>query len=604
MTSASAPVPSMLRSRSASRGRKVRNHLATGLIVAAVVVALVPLYYVVAFVIGKGGSVFGWSFLTHDPPILDQLSGGGMLPAIVGTLVITGAATAMAVPLGILGAIYLNEYGQRGRLARLIRFLAEIMIGVPSIVMGLFIFTVWVLHFKNQTAFAGTLALGCLMLPIVIRTSEEMLRLVPDELREGSSRARQSQGAHHPHRRPARRRPRNRQRGAARRGPGRRRDRTAAVHHRDRHVHEHQPLPRPEHGPVGPDLPQCDIPVRRRPAARLRGGADPGTAGVHVHGAVPARDHDLRPPIVRCWSVTMDTARVRATPSPATTVAPVLTRPPAERPDVTGDAPAPRPDERQIVFDLAGVEVRYHGVSAVHNVNLAVAAREITAFIGPSGCGKTTVLRSLNRMHDITPGAEVLGRITYHGEDLYGPRVDVAEVRRRIGMVFQKPNPFPKSIHDNVAYGPRINGRKRGELDDLVESALRRAALWDEVKDKLKHSALGLSGGQQQRMCIARALAVEPDVVLMDEPCSALDPIATARIEDLMQELKHDYTLVIVTHNMQQAARASDRTAFFTAEVDDAGRRVGCLVEFDSTEQLFTQPSDQRTEGYITGRFG
>ena len=225
----------------------------------------------------------------------------------------------------------------------------------------------------------------------------------------------------------------------------------------------------------------------------------------------------------------MDTARVRVTPSPAATVAPVLTRPPAERPDVTGDAPAPGFDERQIVFDLIGVEVRYHGVSAVHNVNLAVAAREITAFIGPSGCGKTTVLRSLNRLHDITPGAEVFGRVTYHGEDLYSPRVDVAEVRRRIGMVFQKPNPFPKSIHDNVAYGPRINGRKRGELDDLVESALRRAALWDEVKDKLKHSALGLSGGQQQRLCIARALAVEPDVVLMDEPCSALDPIATTR---------------------------------------------------------------------------
>jgi phosphate transport system ATP-binding protein len=286
------------------------------------------------------------------------------------------------------------------------------------------------------------------------------------------------------------------------------------------------------------------------------------------------------------------------------TVDPVLTRPPAAKRDASSDDLMPEPEERQIVFDLNGVEVRYHGATAVRDVNLKIAAKEITAFIGPSGCGKTTVLRSLNRMHDLTPGAEVLGQVTYHGEDMYASGVDVAEVRRRIGMVFQKPNPFPKSIHDNIAYGPRINGRKRGEIGDLVEAALTRAALWDEVKDKLRQSALGLSGGQQQRLCIARALAVEPDVVLMDEPCSALDPIATGRIEDLMQELKTNYTLVIVTHNMQQAARASDRTAFFTAAVDEHGHRSGELVEFDTTKQLFTQPEDSRTEGYITGRFG
>ncbi len=300
----------------------------------------------------------------------------------------------------------------------------------------------------------------------------------------------------------------------------------------------------------------------------------------------------------------MELSTVRRTPETTTTVTNVLTRPPAETQRAAGSGPVPSPEGRDVVFDLADVEVRYSGVTAVQGVNLQVSAHEITAFIGPSGCGKTTVLRALNRLHDITPGAVVLGRITYQGEDLYSPKVDVAEVRRRIGMVFQKPNPFPKSIHDNVAYGPKINGRKRGEIGDLVERALRQAALWDEVKDKLKKSALGLSGGQQQRLCIARAIAVQPDVILMDEPCSALDPIATARIEDLMQELKPDYTIVIVTHNMQQAARASDRTAFFTADVDDAGRRVGRLVEFDATEQLFTQPSDPRTEGYITGRFG
>jgi phosphate transport system ATP-binding protein len=274
-------------------------------------------------------------------------------------------------------------------------------------------------------------------------------------------------------------------------------------------------------------------------------------------------------------------------------------------PDHHDEAADELPEQhREVVFELSDLQVSYSGHVAVRQVALDISAKEITAFIGPSGCGKTTVLRTLNRMHDITPGAVVSGTVRYHGEDLYGPKVDSAEVRRRIGMVFQKPNPFPKTIFDNVAYGPKLNGRKRSEMHDIVEHALTRAALWDEVKDKLKHSGLSLSGGQQQRLCIARALAVEPDVVLMDEPCSALDPIATARIEDLMEELKRDFTIVIVTHNMQQAARVSDRTAFFTAEVDDEGRRVGRLVEYDVTEKLFTAPSDPRTEGYITGRFG
>jgi len=271
------------------------------------------------------------------------------------------------------------------------------------------------------------------------------------------------------------------------------------------------------------------------------------------------------------------------------------------------DAPALEEEperERELVFELRDLEVKYSGHTAVREVDLDIAAQEITAFIGPSGCGKTTVLRCLNRMHDLTPGAEVIGQVNYHGESLYGSKVDAAEVRRRIGMVFQKPNPFPKTIFDNVAYGPKLNGRKRSEMSEIVERALTRAALWDEVKDKLKNSGLSLSGGQQQRLCIARALAVEPDVVLMDEPCSALDPIATARIEDLMEELKSEFTIVIVTHNMQQAARTSDRTAFFTAEVDDQGKRVGRLVEYDVTEKLFTAPADARTEGYITGRFG
>jgi phosphate transport system ATP-binding protein len=269
------------------------------------------------------------------------------------------------------------------------------------------------------------------------------------------------------------------------------------------------------------------------------------------------------------------------------------------------DAAAELPDAEpaEIVFEVRDAAVDYGAHRAVDGISLDIGANEITAIIGPSGCGKSTFLRCLNRMNDFIPGAEVHGRVGYHGEDLYGPKVDAAEVRRRIGMVFQRPNPFPKSIYDNVAYGPRIN-KYKGDLGDLVEHALTRAALWDEVKDKLKKSAFALSGGQQQRLCIARALAVSPDVILMDEPCSALDPIATSRIEDLMVDLKREFTIVIVTHNMQQAARVSDRTAFFTTEVDEQGARTGRLVEFDATQTIFTSPSDARTEGYITGRFG
>ena len=256
-----------------------------------------------------------------------------------------------------------------------------------------------------------------------------------------------------------------------------------------------------------------------------------------------------------------------------------------------------------MVFELRDLSVYYGQLRAVRDVSLPIRRNEITAMIGPSGCGKTTVLRCLNRMNDLIENARVEGTVLYHGVDLYDPEVDPVEVRRRIGMVFQKPNPFPKSIYENVAFGPKIAGFK-GDLDGLVERSLRRAALWDEVKDKLKHSAMELSGGQQQRLCIARAIAVEPDVILMDEPCSALDPIATGRIEDLMGELIQDYTIIIVTHNMQQAARVSDRTAFFTVDVAGDGRRTGTVVEFDKTETIFTNPGDPRTEAYVTGRFG
>ena len=281
-----------------------------------------------------------------------------------------------------------------------------------------------------------------------------------------------------------------------------------------------------------------------------------------------------------------------------------------ERPVATAGETSPAPampslaTERDVVFRSQDVNVYYGAFRAVRDVTFDVRKNEIIALIGPSGCGKSTVLRCYNRMNDLIKDARVTGSITYRGTDLYDERVDPVEVRRRIGMVFQKPNPFPKSIYDNVAYGPRVAGQKKG-LDDIVENSLRKAALWEEVNDRLKDSAFELSGGQQQRLCIARAIAVGPDVLLMDEPCSALDPIATARIEDLMQEIKQDYTIMIVTHNMQQAARVSDTTAFFTADVhSENDNRTGILVEVDTTQKIFSNPSDERTENYVTGRFG
>jgi phosphate transport system ATP-binding protein len=263
----------------------------------------------------------------------------------------------------------------------------------------------------------------------------------------------------------------------------------------------------------------------------------------------------------------------------------------------------PAREHRTVLFDVRDLGVSYNGNHALEDVSIEIYRNFVTAFIGPSGCGKSTFIRCFNRMNDLIPGAAVEGTILYHGEDLYGSHVDPVEVRKRIGMVFQKPNPFPKSIYDNVAFGPRVLGLTN-RLDERVEKALQQAALWDEVKDRLKASALSLSGGQQQRLCIARCLAVEPEVILMDEPASALDPIATTRIEDLMHELKKEYTIVVVTHNMQQAARVADMTAFFSVTRGDEGERTGILVEYDATSKIFTQPSDSRTEDYVTGRFG
>jgi phosphate transport system ATP-binding protein len=275
-----------------------------------------------------------------------------------------------------------------------------------------------------------------------------------------------------------------------------------------------------------------------------------------------------------------------------------------ERRFVTEHPPPAKPLPTESIFDVNDVAVFYGDHRAVTDITLKLRRNQITALIGPSGCGKSTFIRCLNRMNDLIPTARVEGEVIYHGQDLYASNIDPVQVRKRIGMVFQKPNPFPKSIYDNIAFGPRVMGMK-GEMDDIVESALRRAALWDDVKDRLKTNAFGMSGGQQQRLCIARALATEPDVLLMDEPCSALDPISTGRIEDLMVELKANYSIVIVTHNMQQAARVSDMTAFFTVELDAGEKhRTGRVVEYAATDKIFTNPDDQRTEDYVTGKVG
>ena len=310
------------------------------------------------------------------------------------------------------------------------------------------------------------------------------------------------------------------------------------------------------------------------------------------------------PPEDRPNEIVITEEQKQPDPSSAGTTPDVAQAPPTTRlSELASGHDADPAKGREVVFELSDVTIAYSGKPAIRGVDLAVHKNLVTAFIGPSGCGKTTLLRSLNRLNDLIPGATVEGSIRYHGNDLNASAVDPVEVRRRIGMVFQRPNPFPKSVYDNVAFGLRLHGMK-DDLAGRVERALRHAALWDEVKDRLKASALSLSGGQQQRLCIARALAIEPDVILMDEPASALDPISTQAIEDLVESLKSEYTIIIVTHNMQQAARVADLTAFFSVEVGDAGSRCGVLVEMGPTSGLFIRPTDPRTEAYVTGRFG
>jgi len=574
--------------------RRTKNRIATVAMWFAFVCTIVPLGFVLYTVISKGASAISWQFLTNStiPGNTLPLGVDGMGAAVIGTLEITGFAAVMAIPLGVLGAVYINEYGGNRPLARLIAFMSDVMTGVPSIVMGLFVYTIWVLHF-GYSGLAGAFALGCLMLPVVIRSSYEMLKLVPDNLREasyalGATKARVTLTVVLP---------------AAVSGIV-----SGALLAIARAAGETAPL-------------LFTILTVEATNTNLFSGANTAlSTQIFVNAQSPYVGAEARAwgaaltliviafmLMIIARTVTALFAPIRALGNsmeqPEQKLIPHVELPELPEPAVRDEVPAV---PGASIFDTKNVSIYYGSFRAVTDVSLSIYQNEITAFIGPSGCGKTTVLRTLNRMNDLIPSARVEGDVHYRGASLYSSAVSATAVRRRIGMVFQKPNPFPKSIYDNVAYGPRINGEhNKGRLNEIVERSLRQAALWDEVKDRLNKSGLSLSGGQAQRLCIARTLAVEPDVVLMDEPCSALDPIATGRIEDLMHEIKSKYTIVIVTHNMQQATRVSDRTAFYSVLRDEKSDvRTGVLVEYDRTEKIFHDPRDERTQAYVTGRMG
>ena len=507
----------------------------------------------------------------------------GVRTAILGSLWTIAITILFAFPLGVGAAIYLEEYATDNRLNRIIQTNINNLAGVPSIIYGMLGLAIFVRLLEpltsgqvfglvdpttanGRTILSAGLTLGLLILPLIIINAQEAIRAVPELAATGqlwpgrhqvaddlAPRAAQCH-ARHPDRHDPGRLAGHRRDGAA--GRGRRLD----LHHRGS-----QRAVLQIHHAAHPDLP-----VDRAAPGRVsqhRGGSHPCAAG----SAADAECHG-RPAAQSLQPEESIDDRYPANPHSA---------------------------NGKYAIEARDLSVYYGDFRAVKDVNLQIERQKITAIIGPSGCGKSTMLRAFNRMNELVPTAWAEGEVLFHGQNIYDPEVDPVQVRRRIGMVFQKPNPFPKSIYENVAWGARINGYK-GNMDELVEQSLRQAALWDEVKDKLDQSGFSLSGGQQQRLCIARTIAVRPEIILMDEPASALDPIATLKIEDLMRELAEDYTIIVVTHNMQQAARVSDYTAFFMMDED----RAGYLVEYGPTNELFTNPKDQRTEDYITGRFG
>ena len=509
------------------------------------------LVLIIGYIFYRGIPNVTWQLLTTQTSYLNDTI--GILPNILNTLYLVLLSMVIVLPLGVGAAIYLTEYATNRRLVAVIEFATETLTGIPSIIFGLvgMLFFIQLMGLKTGVL-AGSLTLVVMILPTIVRTTQESLKTVPQSYREGALALGSRQVAHGAHRGAAQLRGRHRHRLHPGCGPHRGRERGAAVHRRLRRGAQR---------------------LRHVPAGRLRlfdGGivyvqrAGRDRRGLrhrhHFDAADPADQPGCHPGG-------------------------------AETEEING-----RDSNMSTIIEVKDLNLWYGAHHALHSVNVDIPAHEITALIGPSGCGKSTFLKTLNRMNDLVPGIRIEGLVSYGGQDIYDPSVDTTWLRKQIGMVFQKANPFPMSIYDNVAYGPRTHGiRSRAKLDEIVENSLRAAAIWDEVKDRLKKSALGLSGGQQQRLCIARALAVEPEILLMDESTSALDPISTSKIEDLAVELKSKYTVIMVTHNMQQAARVSDNTAFFL---------LGDLVEFGKTEQIFSTPADKRTEDYITGRFG
>jgi phosphate transport system permease protein len=535
-----------------SVARKVKNGLATTLVWLSFLIAVVPLVWVLYTVVVNGIKRIPYSnWWSQDfGDVLSDEVGGGVLHAIIGSLLQGLVCAIIAVPIGMLVAIYLVEYG-RGKLARATTFMVDILSGVPSIVAALFIYALWITTLGlPRSGFAVSLSLVLLMIPVVVRSSEEMLRIVPDDLREASYAL----------------------------GVPKWKTIMKIV------------LPTALSGIVGGVMMALARVMGETAPLLVLVGYSAYTNWDIFHGeqaALPLLMNNERvsnpmdPGTVgfdRIWGAALTLVLIIALINLLATVFARLVAP-------------------------KDVDIYYGKFHAVDGVTLSVPPRNVTAFIGPSGCGKSTVLRTLNRMHEVIPGARVEGDVLLDGENIYASAVDPVQVRRTIGMVFQRPNPFPTmSIKDNVVAGLKLGGTKgKKTLDDIAERALRGANLWNEVKDRLNKPGGGLSGGQQQRLCIARAIAVQPDVLLMDEPCSALDPISTLAIEDLIGELKKDYTIVIVTHNMQQAARVSDQTAFFNlAGVGQPGR----LVELNDTEKIFSNPDEKATEDYISGRFG
>ncbi len=616
MTAESVTVIAVKRTLAGTR-RDIWGTVFSLLLLGALLLTLIVLITLLVDQLSRALPVFqerGLDFLTS--PLSPDPSKAGVQQGLVGSILIGVLVSILCFPLGILTAVYLEEYAPANKLTRFININIRNLAGVPSIVYGLLGLTVFVafldaIGFPNngRNIIAGAATLTALILPIVIITSAEALRAVPVSLREGgygigSSRWQVTRQLVLPSARPG--------------------ILTGTILALARALGETAPLllagavlgTYSTAGTLGDLLtgPYTVLPMTvydwaRRPQEEFRALT---SAAIVVLLAVTLTFNALAILLRNRYqkSVVMDPQAPDAPPAagPATQETVVTT----EVKPLTVDVGAARSDAAAAslsgeeamsslptAISLRDVSVFYGAFRAIKDVSIDIPKQRITAFIGPSGCGKSTLLRSINRMNDLVPTARVEGSMLFHGEDLYAGYVDPVEVRRRIGMVFQKANPFPKSIYDNVAFGPRVNGMK-GKMDDIVEESLRRAALWDDVKDKLKQSGMALSGGQQQRLCIARAIATSPDVILMDEPCSALDPRSTLQIEELMLELKQNYTIVIVTHNMQQAARASDFTVFLTMDQD----RAGYVVERGNTLEIFTNPKDQLTEDYVSGRFG